>query len=229
MGANGRFLKDTYPDSTYGVQKGNFSSLSLDASYAYSDSGSITPYVTKQRRTRSMSNAQPSNATLTAVGAVAPTSTNSGTVGLAAGVNVWSNDLVDQDVTFGLGIKQGNLLSGNLELKGDLTYSSGRVGYSTYYITPGAGLYCNAPSLMACGKLPDVTNTVKSLKLVADYKLDKLSKVSLGYLFQKLNTTDFYYNAYVTGMTANSVMPSNQNDGSYKVNAVSLVYTYNFR
>ena len=46
----GRYAKDKYGDSTYGAQKGDQWSLNLDATYAYSDSGSITPYITQQRR-----------------------------------------------------------------------------------------------------------------------------------------------------------------------------------
>lgn len=223
---NGRYGKDKYGDSTYGVQKGDQWSLSLDATYAYNDSGSIIPFITQQRRTRAMTNFGGNSA---GTAAVAATATANAVVGLPAGIWAWSNELKDQDLTIGLSAKQGDLMAGKLTIMGDLTFTRGRTGYKTGYATPGAGTYCDDPSVMSCGALPDITNETTSLKLNGNYKLDQESMVTLGYQFQKLKSTDFYYNGYQTGNTPNSVLPNNLQSGSYHVNVITAVYVYAFK
>lgn len=223
----GRYAKDKYGDSTYGAQKGDQWSLNLDATYAYSDSGSITPYITQQRRTRDMTNAGGNIAAV--VVAALPTATTNAVIGQPAlGPWAWTNNLTDEDFTLGIGVKQGDLLGGKLELKGDLTYSHGKVSQTTAFVAP-AGQNCNSPTLMSCGALPDITNKMTRLKLAGDYKLDKQSKVALGYTFQKLESNDFWWNGQQTGYTPNSVLPTNQQSGSYHVNVVTAAYVYSFK
>jgi MtrB/PioB family decaheme-associated outer membrane protein len=225
VGIGGRYSKDKYGDSTFGVQNGDYSSLNLDASYAYSDTGSFTPYVTQQRRSRDMSNF--GGNTAAGATAAAATATANAVVGLPAGIWSWSNSLTDKDVTLGLAIKQGGLLASKLVLSGDVGYSLARTSYATGYNVGGQN--CDAPSQMTCGGFPDITTKLLTLKLVGDYKIDNHNLVSVGYRFQKLEAIDFYYNGYQTGYTPNSVMPDNQKSGSYKANVIAATYTYSFR
>lgn len=227
---NGRYGEDKYGDSTYGVKKGDQWSFSLDAAYAYSDSGSITPYITQQRRTRDMTNFGGVQAA--AVGVAATATANATAVlvggGFPGGLWTWTNTLKDEDTTFGISAKQGDLMGGKLELSGDLTYSSAKTSYTTQYDAPN-GLYCDDATLKNCGALPDVTNKMTSLKLAGVYKVDKSSKVALGYTYQKLDSIDYVYDSQQIGNTSNATLPSNQKSGSYSVNVVAVAYVYSFK
>ena len=120
LGFTGRYTDDVY-DTTYGWKKGNSWSLNLDATYAYSDTGSISTYVTQQNRYR----------TRTDLRAIA--------LATSSGPNALNNpayasddgQLKDTDFTFGLTAKQSGLMAGKLELLGDLSYTLGKTVYST--------------------------------------------------------------------------------------------------
>jgi len=181
------------------VQNGNSWSLNLDATFNYSESGSVFGYATQQHRERKLIER-----------------TTAG---------VWNNQLKDNDTTIGLGFKQGELMGGKLEVTGDLSYSLAKTGYSTgvpYLAT------CGLAATLTCGDLPDIRNALTQFKLTGAYIIDKKSKVSLGYIYQRVNSTDFYYNGLQYGMTATSMMPTNQQSGSYSVNMASVTYIYNF-
>jgi hypothetical protein len=66
-------------------------------------------------------------------------------------------------------------------------------------------------------------------KLTGSYQLDKVSKISLGYLYQRLASNDYYYNGLQMGYTPNSLLPSNQQTNSYTVNVLAVSYTYTFK
>lgn len=151
---------------------------------------------------------------------------------LAPATATWSNKLKDDDITLGLGVKQGGLMGGKLDLAGDLTYSLGKTSYGTalnYTGLNNGGLTCDNPAVGECGTLPDIKNTMTQLKLTGNYKLDKQSKVAFGYTFQKLSSDDWLYNAFQYGYTPTSVMPTNQQSGSYTVNVVAASYIYTFK
>ena len=61
-------------------------------------------------------------------------------------------------------------------------------------------------------------------KLTAAYQIDKTQRVSLQYLFQHLDTNDYYFNGYQYGYTPTSVMPTNQTSPNYNVNVIMLMY-----
>lgn len=215
----GRYTEDAY-DSTYGVQKGNSWSLNLDATYNFSEYGSISSYVTQQYRQRDMTNQQ--NAALVTATAAR--------INVPANSN-WSNQLKDDSFTVGLGVKQGGLIGGKLDLSGDLTYSIGKTGYATQLNYAGlttGGLSCSDPSILSCGQLPDIKSTTTQLKLTGIYQVQKNAKVALRYVYQRLSGLDYYYNGYAYGGTPTSLMPTNQQLGNYSVNVISLSYIYNF-
>lgn len=241
MGLNGRYTDDKYYDSTYGVQDGNSWSLNLDTSYNYSQNGSITAYLTKEHRERGMTNLQ-SIAAITSSGSSTSYSSMAKVAGpTGAGAYTWTNNLKDNDVTFGLSAKQGGLLAGKIQLAGDVSYSLGKTGYDTqlnytdrltggYTGTPsaGIGLTCANPLVGECGSVPDITNRLIRIKLNGDYTVNKNSKVNLGYIYQHLNSNDYFYSGYQYGSTPTALMPTNQQSGSYSVNVVSATYIYTF-
>jgi MtrB/PioB family decaheme-associated outer membrane protein len=224
MGLNGRYTYDNYYDSTYGVQNGNSWSLNVDTSYNYNENGSITAYLTKEHRERGMTNLQK-------IGIVSNTSATAVASPQTNGAWSFNNNLNDNDITFGLGAKQGGLLTGKLQLAGDITYSLAKTGYDTqlnYTGVTNAGLSCSAPTVGECGSVPNINNRLIRVKINGDYKVNKSSKVALGYIYQHLNSNDYFYSGYQYGSTPTAVLPTNQQSGSYSVSVVSATYIYNF-
>lgn len=213
LSLNGRYLDDQYDDSPLGVQEGHSSSANADATYAYSDTGAVSAYLSVQNRKRDMQS----------------WSTRS-PLAITASTYVFTNQLNDDGTTVGLSATQKGLMGGKLELAGDLTYSLDKTGYSTQVPngTPGDPL-CGAATKLTCGNTPDIKNEMLRLKITGNYQLDKSSKVALGYMFQKLTSTDYYYNAYQYGYTATSMLPTNEQAPSYSVNVVSASYIYTFK
>ena len=121
-------------------------------------------------------------------------------------------------------------MHGKLDLTGDLTYSLGKTAYSTvlnYSLL--SGLPCTDPSIFTCVPLPDIRSAMIQFKLNGTYKLDKSSKLAVGYLFRRLDSDDYYYNGLQSGSTPSSVLPTNQTAPSYAVNLVWVNYMYTFR
>jgi len=111
---------------------------------------------------------------------------------------------------------------------GDVSYSFGKSGYSTQVPYTSGATLCSLSTQLTCGSTPDVKSTLTSLKLTGTYSIDKKSKVALIYLYQKLNSNDYYYNGYQYGYTPNRVMPSNEQAPNYNVNVIAVTYTYIF-
>ncbi|GAB4058938.1 MtrB/PioB family decaheme-associated outer membrane protein [Uliginosibacterium sediminicola] len=201
LGLSGRYTGDRYDDSTYGVQNGDGWSISLDSSYAYSDKGTLSVYVSQQYRRRDLRvlNALPANA--------------------------WSNVLQDKDNSLGLNLTQKGLLGGKLELAGDLNYSVGKTSYSTkvpYLAT------CSAAATLTCGSAPDISSQTVQLKFSGLYKLDKTSSLRAQYVLSRLSSNDYYYNAYQYGYTPNTVLPTNEQAPSYTQRIIELSYVHLF-
>jgi MtrB/PioB family decaheme-associated outer membrane protein len=222
LGLSGKFTDDKY-DSLYGVQNGNSWSVNVDATYSYSENGSISTYATKQHRQRELLDLQ--KGPTQTVGLASPTA-----IAIPAGAT-WTDNLKDDDVTVGIGAKQGGLLGNQLDLAADLTYSLGQTGYGTqlnYATTTTGGLTCSSVYILSCGDLPVISNKLVQLKFTGKYQLDKSSIVALGYIFQQLDSTDYYFNGLQVDSTSNKMMPTNQQSGSYSVNVVSATYSYLF-
>lgn len=220
LGLGGRYTDDAY-DVTYGVKNGHTWSLNLDASYAYSARGSLTSYVTQQHRQRDMTNLQ-----LTTP-AVAATAT---AIGVPANAT-WTNKLKDDDITVGLGVKHNGLLRGKLDVAGDITYSLSETAYSTllnYNAATATGVTCANPAFLTCGDLPLIRSETFQFKLTGTYHVEKNASLALGYVYQRLNASDYFYNGYQYGNTPSTLMPTNQQVGEYAVNLVSLSYIKKF-
>ena len=225
LGLTGKYTDDKY-DSLYGVQNGNSWSVNLDATYGYSENGSLSAYMTQQHKQRGMTDLYRS-----------PTTLASGTYGgSATALNIpsgatWTDQLKDDDTTIGIGAKQKGLMRGKLELAGDLTYTLGKSSYNTqfnYAAATSAGLTCASAQFLTCGPLPEVNNQVTQFKFTGKYQLDKSSKVAFGYLYQHMKSTDYYYNGLQAGYTPSALMPTNQQSPNYTVNVIAASYIYNF-
>lgn len=204
-----KYISSIYPNSTYGMQNSNAIALNLDGTYEYAEQGTASAYVVQQNGQRLYTNLQ------------------SYTTGS------YSNTLQEHDTTFGIGFKQAGLLSGGkLSLSSDLTYSLGQSFYNTWLNYAGvpqcATQNIGSSSAANCGQPPAIRNAMLGFKFGSAYQIDKHSKVGIQYLYQRLVSTDPYYNGLQTGNTPTTVLPTNQQPGSYAVNVVSLGYTYSF-
>jgi MtrB/PioB family decaheme-associated outer membrane protein len=212
-GLSGRYIDDKY-DAMFGVQQNQTWSLNLDAAYDYSRDGSVSAYLTTQLRQRDL---------LSGAGV----GSGVGQSPLAISTNVWSNQLTDESNMVGIKAKQKGLLGGKLDLAGDLSYSIGKTGYSTQTQNCTDTAACGT-SATNSGALPDIKNEILKLKVTGNYHVNKASKVTVGYRFQKQTTSDYYYGAYQTGYTDPGVLPTNQQAPSYSVNVLSVSYLYSF-
>ena len=222
VGLSSKYTEDKYGAGTYGVQNGSTWSFNADTSYAYQENGAFFAYATKQHRQRELTSLQRNTVTggAASVTAIAIPATAS-----------WTNFLKDNDTTVGVGIKQTGLMGGKLELSGDVAYSLGTGAYGTvlnYATTTTGGLSCSAAAINSCGQLPEIRSNFGQVKLQGSYQVDKASKVTVRYAYQKLTSSDFYYNGYQYGFTPASLIPTNQVAPSYKANALAVTLTHNF-
>jgi MtrB/PioB family decaheme-associated outer membrane protein len=214
FGLTSRFADDNYTDATYGAQDGKSWNLNLDATFTYSDNGSVFAYVSRDYRDRYVKHVNRSNLTTNAY--------------------IWGDQLKDEGISYGVGAKHGGLFGGRLDLTGDVSYTDSKSNYSSELLSTFAGgttttTTCSAAAALTCGSAPDIRNKLTQVKLTGSYKVDKQSKVALGYVFQRLSSTDYFYNGYQYGLTPTGMMPTNQQTGSYKVNLVAATYIYSFK
>ena len=205
VGLNGRYTYDNY-DATLGVQNGHSAGVNLDATYNYAENSSVSAYWNWQNGQRNMRNGNNGSQTV-------------------ASTNIWNNQLEDNSNTVGLLTRRGGLLNGKLDLIGDLSYALDTTGYSTqvpYLAT------CGNAATLSCGSLSPIKNEIISLKLTGNYKVHKNGKVALTYMYQKLNSNDYFYNGQGLGYTPTALMPTNLLPQSYAVNVVALSYNYSF-
>ena len=222
LAAGMKVTDDQYP-STYGVTKGSSWGVNLDANYAYSENGAIVGYLTQQHRQRDMTDLYRS--LTTPAGAASATALN-----IPSGAT-WSDKETNDDMTIGIGAKRNNLMDSKLDIATDLTYTLGSTNYNTYFNYAAAttgGLTCASPQFLTCGSLPTVQSKVLQLKLTGKYKVDKQSRVMMAYVYQQMNSTDYYYNAMQAGSTPLALMPTNQQAPNYTVNVVTVAYIHDF-
>lgn len=216
VGLNSRYLDDQY-DSNLGVQSGHAWRTNLDAAYNYADEGSVSAYLSVQKKQRDLRSG--------AAGGVPAASA------IVSPANIWTNSLSDDDYTIGLNAKHKGLLSGKLDLMADLTYSLAKSRYYTgIQYLPNSGT-CGNPSTagQTCGALPDIKNGTLQFALTGEYKVDKPSKVIVGYAYRRLASEDYYYNAYQLGYTPGSLLPSNEQAPNYSVSTLFAAYHYSFK
>ena len=216
FGLNGRYVDDNY-DAVLGVQDGRTVGINLDATYAYAEKSSVSMYVSRQNSDRNLR-----------AGAAGAGAVNAATsyAALRAPANVWTNQLNENSSAIGISSRHGGLMGGKLEITGDLSYSLDKSHYSTqvpYLAT------CGTAGVLTCGDTPDVKTELFTLKLIGNYQVNKSSRVAVGYMYQKLNSSDYYYNGLQNYFTPNRVLPTNEQAPNYSIHAVMVSYIYTFR
>ena len=205
LGVNGRYTYDTY-DATLGVQNGQSAGVNVDTTYNFTENSNVSAYWNWQNGQRNLR------------------SGNNGSQ-ISAPTNIWTNQLEDNSQTVGFMGRHGGLFNNKLEFVADLSYALDTTTYSTQVPYDSA---CGTTAKLTCGNLSPIRNELWMLKLVSNYKVLKDGKVSLTYLYQQLNSNDYYYNGQQYGYTPNALMPTNLQQQSYAVNVVALSYSYGF-
>jgi hypothetical protein len=118
-------------------------------------------------------------------------------------------------------------MGGKFELLGDLSYSLDKSRYSTQVLY-NTLIPCSSTLALTCGDTPDIKTNVITLKLTGNYQVNKAGKVALGYLFQQMRSSDFFYNGEAFGFTSGRMMPTGMQSPNYTVHAVAASYSYLF-
>jgi len=247
MQAGLNYSKDDYVHTTYGLKDGKSLALNLDGTYAASDSLSFTAYYSNEdKRSHSAGNNYATNSNTTNVNnqtAVVDCNGVTTTIQIRNNGNKmdpcenWTMDMHDQVDTLGFNVKQSGLLSGKLEVAGDITYSYARTNYGAT-----GGVYVNNPYAVSgvpaatisaaywipAQALPEVTTKTTDLKVSGKYLLDKQSAVQVGYRYQKMSSTDYAYSGMQYGSVA-TVLPSNEQSPVYTVHTIGASYIYNLK
>jgi MtrB/PioB family decaheme-associated outer membrane protein len=213
VGVNGRYAYDNY-DATLGVQNGRSTGVNVDANYNYAENSSVSAYWNWQNGLRNLSSGATGNGTA----AYTPSQ-------ITTPMNIWTNQLQDNSNTVGLLTRRDGLFNNKLELIGDLSYALDTTGYLTQ--TPYSPT-CGSGASLTCGSLSPISNEIISLKLTGNYKVHKNGKLSLTYMYQKLNSNDYYYNGQQFGTTPTALIPTGLQPQSYAVNVVALSYNHSF-
>jgi MtrB/PioB family decaheme-associated outer membrane protein len=236
--------KDDYLHSRYGLQEASGWTLNLDANYQPSDDLSLNAFYTfEDQHTKSAGNTYTANSNAASVNG--STIVSGGCYATIASRNLnnktdpcnnWSADLHDQIDTLGLAFRYKGMMGGKLQLTGDISVT--RAVTDTAF---GGGNYVNNPLAVTGAPagtvaafyipavpLPTVTTKTFDLHLVADYALDKMSTVRVGYLYSYLFSQDWAFDAMQAGGLTQMV-PSYEQSAQYSVHAAAVTYVYRFR
>jgi hypothetical protein len=148
----------------------------------------------------------------------------------------WTQSQGDRIHTLGMGARYRGLLRGCLDLQGELTYSHARTPISvmggTYY---GNGVPSSPTGnvFIAAESFPDIKSEFTQLRLMGTYAIDKASAVRVTYIYGRLKSSDWAYDAYaqsVLGVLAiqNYIGPGITSP-NYDVNVIGVSYIYRFQ
>jgi hypothetical protein len=236
--------KDDYANSVYGLKEASGWSLNLDANYQASEDLSVGAFYTlEDQHTKSAGNTYTANSNAANVGTF--TAISGGCYATIATRNLnnktdtcnnWTADLHDQIDTLGVAFSASGLLAGKLHLKGDVS-----VTHAVTDTAFGGGNYVNNPLAVAgapvgtiaafyipATSLPKVTTKTLDLRMMADYAVDKMRTVRLGYAYSYLYSQDWAYDGMQAGGLT-QLLPSYEQSPNYSVHAIALSYVLRFR
>lgn len=237
---------DRYPSSTYGLKESKSWVAGLDAAFAASERLMLNAFYTyEDMRMRLDSLAIARGLTTTTLvphvsgGDCVPYTNVANTLPndyFSDPCRQWSESQKDRVHTLGVAARYSGLMGGRLQLSGELAYSEARTPISvtggTYY---GNGVPNSSTGnvFIAAESFPDIRTKFTQLRLAGLYALDKKSSVRVVYLYGRLKSSDWAYDAYaqsVLGVLAvqNYIGPG-MTAPSYDVSAVGVSYVYRFR
>jgi MtrB/PioB family decaheme-associated outer membrane protein len=235
---------DRYGNSVYGLQSAKNWALSLDGTYTPSENTSMTVFYTyEDQRSVTAGNSYTANSTAANVnGFTAISGGCYATIALRNASNKidpclnWNADMRDKVNTLGLSFTRKNLAGGAVDMSGGLTFSQSRsdtgVNGGNYANNPLAVAGAAAGTIVAyyipATGLPTVKNDVTELKLGMKYAFSKDTTLRLGYTWQHLNSTDWFYDGLQAGGLS-GVLPTYEKAPTYNVHTIGVAYTFAFR
>jgi MtrB/PioB family decaheme-associated outer membrane protein len=241
---------DKYKGNEWGIRDTNSWIFKLDGSFAATETLAYNAFYTyEDRQSHLESLVIGRGSTATILDAAAHTDPCSGYF-VAAGhlpsdegtdsCRAWSEKQSDRVHTFGFGAKATNLMSGKLDFGVDLAYSRARTPIDVTggaYFGNGntakttANPYNNI--FIAAQSFPDITNNMLDLRLNGVYKLNKAAAVRVNYLYRRLRSNDWQYDAYANSALGVLAVPAYPGVGmtspNYSVQAIGVTYIYTFR
>lgn len=252
------FDKDNYENSVYGLKSSKGTTLNLDGTFSASEDLSTTVFYTyEDKRAISAGDAFGSNSAGTGAangsGSTGAYATNVANTQISGGVCYttmatehqnaktdpclnWSTETRDKVNTLGLSVRDKGLMSGKLDLRGDLVFSRARtdvaVSGGSYVINPlaaagaqpgGVGMY-----YIPASALPTVTTDTIQLTIVGRYDIDKKQAVRLGYSYTRMKAVDWAYDGMQFG-TGTNYLPTNEQAPRFTVHTVGATYIYSFK
>ncbi|HZV53763.1 MAG TPA: MtrB/PioB family decaheme-associated outer membrane protein [Rhodocyclaceae bacterium] len=143
----------------------------------------------------------------------------------------WTLAQADKVNTLGLGLKYKGFLSGKLETSGDVLYIHSKTPVTASgggsLVSDGAATP-NYTSLAAMS-FPDITSKTWQLRLTGNYKVDKAQTVRVTYMYQRLTSSDWQYDAYNNPVAMQAYIGTGMVSPNYTVNAIGVSYLYNFK
>jgi len=251
------YNQDKYTNSTIGLQKASSFALNLDSTFAFNDKVSAGAYYTYGTQNQDMSFNNFGTNAWVAASSQAPTggSLNTGVAGSVIGgcydnviaksnnakidaCNAWSTKIKDRNDTIGINLSTKGLFSSKLDLGGDVVYTWANTSQKFSGVQAVNTLFTNAnfggsattwtTAFVDMQDLPDVKTEVLTLKLNGKYTVDKHSAFRAGYMYQRMTSSNWFYETLQAGSTPTGVMPTNEKAPVYKVQSIGAAYIYSF-
>ncbi len=240
------YNRDKYPNLTFGMKESKSWVGTLDAAFAASETLAFNAFYTyEDMRMQLDSLAIARGLTTTTLVAhvsgppCAPYTNVANTLPadyFTDPCRQWSASQNDKVHTLGVGVRYRGLMSGRLDLSGELAYSRARtpinVTGGTYY-NNGVPSSATGNVWIAAESLPEITSEMTDVRLKGTYALDKSSAIRVMYQYRKLKSSDWAYDAYINsalGVLAvqNYIGPAITSP-NYDVNVIGVSYIYRFR
>jgi hypothetical protein len=244
------YNKDDYNNSVYGLKNAQTWALNLEGSYVINaDFTAQAFYTYEDIQSQSAGISYGSNSNAAFVGQAGNTIVSGGCFATVLDKNMnakidpclnWSTDMRDKVDTFGAGFKYRNLMSGRLDIAGDLVYTHARTD-----IGVAGGSYANNPFALAApasalapgvpavffipaANMPTATTKTIELRLGGQYAIDKASALRVLYWYQHLKSNDYIYDGMQFG-TLTNIIPTNEQPFNYNVHVVGVSYIYSWQ
>jgi hypothetical protein len=246
------YNKDNYKNSMFGLTDSQSWALNLDGTFAVNDALSASAYYSyEDQRSQSAGASYASGAITNAafVGQAGNSLVSGGCFSTVTDKNQnakidpclnWSTDMRDKVDTFGAALNYRGLMSGRLDLLGDLVFTHARTNNNVkggQYVNNPFAAAAPAPALPAGtpavffipgAALPTVDTKTVELRLSGQYAIDKMSAVRVLYWFQRLKSNDYSFDGMQYG-SITSVMPTNEQPFNYNVHVVGVTYVYHWQ
>lgn len=243
------YNNDRYTNSPYGLKNAEGWVLGFDGTYAENEKLSLSAYYTYEDKKSQLDSLSISRGLASTIldPRVSPAVCAGASYSVATGhlpsdyftdpCRNWSQNERDQVHTVGLGFKSRGLMANRLELTGNLTYSRARTPISM----SGGAYYSNSLTVagatqnifVVAQSFPDVTSNMIDLRLSGKYAIDKVSAVRLSYMYRRLSSSNWHYDAYTNSalgvLAVQNYIGPNLTAPNYSVSVLGVSYIFSFR